>query len=182
APLAHAAADRPVALGDLLGDEAGVAARARLRDGTVPGDELAVGIPVAAVEELPAARAAFHELALATAEDAAHAGRHRLMERLHVPALRIARAAEELPVAAEADLHRAAALLAHLVRRLGLGGADRAVLVAGEVLRVLALGIARAGEELAPPAPFDHHRLAALLAGEAGRALLRLPVTHLDLG
>src|SRR5205823_3672803 len=39
-----------------------------------------------------------------------------------------------------------------------------------------------AAEELAPPAPLDDHRLAALLAHEVGRALLALHVAHLDLG
>src|SRR4029078_4885164 len=87
-----------------------------------------------------------------------------------------------LAVAAEADLHRAAALLAHLVRRLRLDGPDRAVVVAGDVPRVLALRVAAAREELAAPPPLDDHRLAALLAREAGRTLLALHVAHLDLG
>src|SRR5262249_42499664 len=182
AALAHAATDRAVALGHLLGDEAGPARRADLRHGTVPGDELALRVAVAAVEQLAAARASLHELALAAAEETSHAGRHGFVHGLHVLALRVARAAEELPVAAEADLHRTAALLAHLVRRLGLDGTDRAVVVAGEVLRVLALRIAGAGEELASPSPLDHQRLAALLARESGGALLALHVAHLDLG
>src|SRR5437762_1042429 len=127
-------------------------------------------------------RAALHELALAAAEQAADARGHGLVEGLHVPALGVARAAEELAVAAEAHLHGAAALLADLVRDLGLDRPDGPVVGAPEVLRVLALGVAAAGEELAPPAPLDDHRLAALLAHEVGRALLALHVAHLDLG
>src|SRR5579862_8558012 len=182
AALADAAPHGAVALRHLLRDEARAARRTRLRDGAVPGHELALRVAVAAVEELAAPRAALHQLALAAAEQALHARRHRLVDRLHVLALRAARAAEELPVATEADLHRTAALLAHLVRRLGLDRTDRAVVVAGEVLRVLALGVRGAGEEFTPSAPLDDERLAALLAREAGRALLALHVAHLDLG
>src|SRR5262249_6886139 len=139
------------------------------------------GVAVAAVEELPAPRPALHQLALPAAE-ALHTRRHGLVERLHVLALGIAGAAEELAVAAEAHLHRLAALLADLVGRLGLGRTDRPVVVPREVHGVLALGVPAAGEELAATAPLDHHRLAALLAREAGRALLALDVAHLDLG
>src|SRR5205807_2314104 len=83
------------------------------------------------------------------------------------------------PVAAEAHLHGAAAQLAHLAGGLGLDRPDGPVVGAPEVLGVLALGVAAAGEELAPPAPLDDHRLAALLAHEVGRALLALHVAHL---
>src|SRR5205814_1381784 len=127
-------------------------------------------------------RAALHQLALAAAEQAPHARGHGLVEGLHVPALGIARAAEELPVAAEAHLHGTAALLAHLAGGLGLHRPDGPVVGAPEVLRVLALRVAAAGEELAPPAPLDDHRLPALLAHEVGRALLALHVAHQDLG
>src|SRR5205814_8187213 len=126
-------------------------------------------------------RAALHQLALAAAEQAPHARGHGLVEGLHVPALGVARAAEELAVAAEAHLHGAAALLADLAGGLGLDRPDGPVVGAPEVLRVLALGVAAAGEELAPPAPLDDHRLAALLAREVGRALLALHVAPLDL-
>src|SRR5213592_2943478 len=182
APLLHAAAHGAVALGQLLGHEPRPAARAGLGHRPVPGHELARRIAAAAVEELAAPRAALHELALAAAEQAADARGYGLVEGLHVPALGVARAAEELAVAAEAHLHGAAALLADLVRGLGLDRPDGPVVGAPEVLRVLALGVAAAGEELAPPAPLDDHRLAALLAHEVGRALLALHVAHLDLG
>src|SRR5438552_7801379 len=171
APLLHAAAHGAVALGQLLGHEPRPAARAGLGQGPVPGHELARGIAAAAVEELAAPRAALHELTLAAAEQAADARGHRLVEGLHVPALGVARAAEELPVAAEAHLHGAAALLAQLAGGLGLHRPDAPVVGAPKVLRVLALGVAAAGEELAPPAPLDDHRLAAPLAHEVGRAL-----------
>src|SRR5437867_4168034 len=127
-------------------------------------------------------RRVLHELALAAAEQAADSRGHRLVEGLHVLALWVARAAEELPVAAEADLHGAAALLAHLAGGLGLDRPDGPVVGVPEVLRVLALRVAAAGEELAPPAPLDDHRLPALLAHEVGRALLALHVAHQDLG
>src|SRR5229473_3525782 len=130
AALLHAAAHGAVALGELLGHEPRPAARTGLGQRPVPGHELARGIAAAAVEELAAPRAALHELALAAAEQAPHARGHGLVEGLHV----------------------------------------------------LALGVAAAGEELAPPAPLDDHRLPALLAHEVGRALLALHVAHLDLG
>src|SRR5690349_387303 len=70
AALADAATDGAVALRHLLRDEARTARRTRLRDRAVPRDELALRVAVAAVEELPAPRAALHELALAAAEQA----------------------------------------------------------------------------------------------------------------
>src|SRR5947199_3176753 len=100
APLLHAAAHGAVALGQLLGHEPRPAARTGLAQRPVPGHELARGIAAAAVEELAAPRAALHQLALAAAEQAPHARGHGLVEGLHVLALGIARAAEELPVAA----------------------------------------------------------------------------------
>src|SRR5437870_706467 len=182
AALLHAAAHGAVALGQLLGHEPRPAARTGLGQRPVPGHELARGIAAAAVQELAAPRAALHELALAAAEQAPNARGHGLVEGLHVLALGIARAAEELAVAAEATVHGPAALLAHLVRGLGLDRSDGPVVGALEVHRVLALGVAAAGEELAPPAPLDDHRLPALLAHEVGRALLALHVAHQDLG
>ena len=89
---------------------------------------------------------------------------------------------EELPEAAEPDLHRPPALVAGAVGDLGLHGLDGPVLVALEVGGVATVRVAAAGEELAAPPPFDDHRLAALLARQVGRALLALHVAHLDLG
>src|SRR5262249_5336473 len=180
AVLLRTAAHGAVALGDLLGDEAGAAARAGFRHGPVPGDELTRRVAATTVEDLPAPRAPLHHLARATREsfDARRAG---LVERLHVAALGVAGAAEELPVASEADLHREAALLALLVGGLRLHRADRPVVVAREVGGVLAIGVAATGEELAAASPFDDHRLAALLAHEIGETLLALHVEHPDL-
>src|SRR5262249_25891117 len=132
-------------------------------------------------ERVPAARPALEELALA-ADEALDARRNRLEQRLDALALRVAGAAEELAEATEAHLHRLAAHLARAVGQLGLDGADGAVLVAGEVRRVAALGIAAAGEELAAAPPLDHHGLATAIAHEVGRPLLALHVAHLDLG
>src|SRR5207244_6374806 len=97
-----------VARGVLLGHERRPAARTGLGQRPIPCHELARRIAAAAVEELAASRAALHELALAAAEQAPHTRGHGLVEGLHVLALGIARAAEELPVAAEAHLHGAA--------------------------------------------------------------------------
>src|SRR5207247_6084728 len=88
ATLLHAAPDRPVALGDLLGDEAGVALGARRGDRLVPGDELACRIARAAVEGLPAAGPALEHLALAAAA-AGDPGRDGPVKRLPRPAPRI---------------------------------------------------------------------------------------------
>src|SRR5262249_29628961 len=154
--------------------------RARLEHGLVPRDELAVGVAVARVEELPAPRDALVHLALA-ALDARGARRLRLVGRAGELAVGIAGGADGLAEAAEAHLHRLAAELARLVDDLGLLGDDLARLVPREVHGVPALGVAAAGEELAAPAPLDHHALAALLADEIGRALLALHVAHLDL-
>src|SRR5579883_648368 len=181
AALADAAAHRAVALGDLFGDEGGAALGAGHGDRPIPGDELAVGVAAAAEEDLPPARDALEHLPRAAAE-AGDARRLRLVQRLHVGALGIPRAAEELAEAAEADLHGPAALLAPLVGDLGRHRLDRAVWGAGEVLRVLAGRVAAAGEELASPSPLDHQLLAALLAGDAGRPLLPLDVAHVALG
>src|SRR5262249_62242371 len=67
AALLHAATNGPVALGDLLGDEARLTLGARHGDRLVPGHELAGGIARAAVEGLPTARTALEHLALTAA-------------------------------------------------------------------------------------------------------------------
>src|SRR5262249_596881 len=118
APLARATADGAVALRHLLGDKAGAALGTRLEDGLVPHHELAFGIAVAGVEELPAPRHALVHLALAALE-AGGARRLGLVERADVLAVGVARAADELAEAAEADLHRLAAEVARLVDHLG---------------------------------------------------------------
>src|SRR5262249_3424012 len=97
AALPRAAAAPAGAPCDLLRDEAGAALGTGLGHRLVPGHELAVGVAVAAVEGLPAPRAALHHLPGAAA-DAGDARRHRLVDGLHVPALGIPRAAEELAV------------------------------------------------------------------------------------
>src|SRR5215475_3633101 len=109
---AHALARPLAALGQALRHERSPALRARLRHRARPGDELAVGIPVAGVEGLPALATPFHELAAA------------------------------------------ARLGARDTQGDGLGG--------------LALGIPRAGDELAEAAMLDHHGLAARRAGLIG--------------
>src|SRR5262249_32404737 len=181
APLARAAPHRAVALGPLLGDEPGGAARTRLHHGLVPHRERACGIAVAAEERVPALGAALVELALA-AHEAPDAGGDRFEQRLDGLALRVARTAEELAEAAEAHLHGPAADVARAVGQLRLDRVDRAVLGAREVGGVATLGVAAAGEELATPAPLDHHGLAAAIAHELGGSFLALDVAHLDLG
>src|SRR5262245_247282 len=63
----HAATHGAGALGRLLDDERRFAFGARRLDRLVPQRVLAVGIAVAAVEDLPAARDLLHELAFAAA-------------------------------------------------------------------------------------------------------------------
>src|SRR5439155_1634941 len=112
-----------------LGDEAGVALGARRGDRLVPGDELACRIARAAVEGLPAAGPALEHLALAAAE-AGDPGRDGLVKRLHVPALGIPRAPEELTEAPEPHLHGATALLAYPIRPFRLNWPDAPLVVA----------------------------------------------------
>ena len=75
------------------------------------------------------------------------------IERAHGLALGVAGAAEELAEAAEAHLHRLAALLALLVDRSPASAiGDVALGVAREVLGVLALGVAGQARN-SPPRP-----------------------------
>src|SRR5581483_8332134 len=145
------------ALRHLLDEVLAAAERARLGERTVPGAELALRVAVAAVEELPAPRELADDVADA-AIGALDADRLRQLERLDGAALGVAGAPDELPEAPEPDLHRLAALRARAVDPLLLGHLDRAVLGAREVLRVPALGVVLAGDELAATPPLDHHR------------------------
>src|SRR5262249_25935651 len=113
---------------------------------------------------------------------ALHAGVDGLLQPADVLAFGIAAAAEKTSVLAPAEHHRPAALFARLVDLFFLGDLDLAVLAACKVFGVLALGVLRAGEELAVAAPFDHHHRAALLACDVGRHLLPLDVAHLLVG
>src|SRR5690348_5975898 len=108
-----------VALGDLLRQELPPALGTRFRHRLVPEREVALRIIRAAVEDLPAARLAFHDLALVLR--AQHA--RRLL--LDVLALRIAGAGGELTEAALLDDEIAAAVGALLLEELiGLRGRD----------------------------------------------------------
>src|SRR5262249_22147709 len=100
-------------------------------------------------------------------------------------ALGIGGAGQEGTEPAALEDHVAAPLGTALLRELGrrargpvLGLAVLAVALARDLLGVLALGIARAGEELAEATPLLDHPLAALLADEVGRDLLALHVAH----
>src|SRR5437870_3686354 len=90
------------------------------------------------------AGAALAHLAVAAAE-AGDPGRDGLVKRLHVPALGIPRAPEELTEAPEPHLHGATALLAYPIRPFRLNRPDTALVVTREVHGVLAVGIAAAG-------------------------------------
>src|SRR5713101_4265806 len=139
-----------------LQEEGGMALRTGFGDGPVPQGELALRIVRAGIER-PALLAALlgQVAAVLRALDAERDGLRGL-------AGRVRRAGDELAEPAGLDYHRRAALLALLVGRgvrfcNDLDGAVRQLL---EVLRVLAgriLLVARAGQELPVPAPFDFH-------------------------
>src|SRR5215472_370776 len=147
-----------LALGGLDREDRPVAGRAGLRQRQVPHRVLAVRVARVGVEHLAVARLALQEGAL-LALRALHTGVRRGFQRLDVLAVRIARAADELAVAAAADDEVRAALraLAALdLLRLGrlLGGL---VQVAG----VIAVRVAGAADEAAAAAETDGERLAA---------------------
>src|SRR5690606_9229267 len=81
----------------------------------VPGGEVALRVPFAAVERSALARAALHDLAF-LALWALHADLRQ--KRARVPALREAAAGHELAEFAEFDHHRPTALFAVLAGRL----------------------------------------------------------------
>src|SRR3569623_2999146 len=169
-PIALLAAERDAALGLLLEDELRVAGRARLRDGLVPRDEVALLLRLvrAAVERLAAARPLLGDEATAAGLRALPTERDRL-RRL---ALGVARAREERAEPTALDGHRGATRLAHLVGGLRRDLLPRAVEVLDDLHRGPALGIARAREERADAHPLAHHGLAALLADPLRRDLL----------
>src|SRR5947208_11669202 len=136
ATLLHAATNSPRAFGHLLDEIFRTALRAGFEDRRVPGRELALGVAIAAVEGLAAARAALLYVSLPAlgAGDAERARRRG--ERLDVPAFGISRAAEELPEAAVAHDHFLAALRAGLGMRDDFFDLDRTRIVDREVLGV----------------------------------------------
>src|SRR5437870_3894233 len=171
--LVRAGDERAVPLRVLLEQVRLAALRAGAGDRTVPGGELAGRVVHAAVEALAESGLALGEPAAAIGADDALQG-----DGPGGLAGRIVRAGEEPAEAAALVQHRLAARGAHLVGRQILDHADLALLL-DEVLGVLAVRIARAGQEAAHAAPLDHHRAAALLAHQIGGLLLALHVAHL---
>src|SRR5262245_24486904 len=235
---------RAVLLGDLFEDVRVAAGRTTLGHGTVPGDEVALRVVVAAEEDATAARSALDDAAAAIVAraieshflqldvfalgivraggelaEAAVLHRQRLSalraflvedpvgllgdgdlpflvhrDLLRVAAVRVGGAGDERAEAPLAQNHRRPALLAGAVilrDRRGLCGRPRSsrlppVPVAGDdrgdLLRVLAVRVSGAGHEAAVPAPFDDHRLAALLADPIGRLFHFFDVFHVGRG
>src|SRR5262245_16718267 len=156
-----------------LRHEGRAALRARLGHRAGPERELASRVVAAREEGLAPPRPPLHELSSASRLGTGDAER----DRLGGLAVRIARARDELPEAPVLDHHRLAAGRADLVGRL-VGGLLAA---AAQILRVLALGVRRAGQEAAEPAELLDDGLAALRAGLAG-LLTDLDVFHLPAG
>src|SRR5215470_1741438 len=99
-------------------------------------------------------------------------------------ALGVARAGEKLAEPPALERHWSAALLAGLVGvRILLGGglAVRGRRL-GQLARVLAFGIIRAGEELAEAPELDRHFRSAFIADLVREDLLPLDVAHVALG
>src|SRR5437016_2321440 len=95
---------------------------------------------------------------------------------LFVSALGVARAGKEVAETTAFDGHGLSTFLAGLLRNLRRGGPDyRTAILHGDFSSVSALGIARAGKEVAETAALDRHRFAAFLAslfGDLGRGRL----------
>src|SRR5206468_10993861 len=138
-------------LRDLLDQEGGAALRAGLGDRAIPGHEVALGLAVvrAAEEHLAAARALLGQIPAAAGARAGHAQR----DGAGGLALGVARAGEELAETPALDQHGRLAGLALLVGGGLRRDLDGAVFAPQELTRVLAVGVARAGQELAVAAP-----------------------------
>src|SRR5690606_6390403 len=144
------------------------ALRARFSERRVPRGVLAVRVAGARVEDLAVARLAFEHRSL-TALGALDAGVLGLLERLHVAAVGVAAAADELAVAPALDHQIRAALGAGApLDDLGLVRAAGGVL---DVARVVAFGVAGAADEVA---------VAPEALGQALAALGAVLVQHLD--
>src|SRR3990170_4049531 len=149
------------ALGGLDGQDRPAAFRARLVERQVPNRVLAIRVARARIEDLAVARLALEHVRL-LALRAQHAGIGRFFQRLHVLAVRVIAATDELAVAAALDDQVGFALRALAIRHdLGLvAGAGGLVHVA----RIVAVGIAGAADEVAVAAEAFRQLLAALRA------------------
>src|SRR5579884_184585 len=160
-----------------LDEERGLALRTGPRNRTLPEGEVTLGIAVAGKEGLPPPGPLLDEGSAASFLRTGHTG----ADRLGIFTFGITGAGHKAAEAAVLNHHRLAALLADFVGGgLFLDDLD-AVGSLDELFGVLAVGVAGTGDEAAEAAPFDHHRLAALLASEVGRGLLPLHIAHLDL-
>src|SRR5499426_1107813 len=126
-------------------------------------------------------RAAFGTLLFEHHRGGGHAGFRDLARGL---ALGVARAGEKLAEPPALERHGSAALLAGLV---GVGILFRSPLAVGgrrlgQLARVLAFGIIRAGEELAEAPELDRHFRPALVADLVREYFLPLDVAHELLG
>src|SRR5712691_11799710 len=166
----------PLALRVLREEVRLAALRARPRDGPVPRRELAVRVVHAAVERLA-------EPGAPLGQPAAIIGADHVLEgdgarRLAVRVVAAGEEAAEPPALVD---HRLAAGGARLVGGQVLDDLDLAVLL-DEVLGVLAVRIAGAGQEPPHADHLDDHGLAALLACEICGLLLALHVAHVLIG
>src|SRR5262245_22273938 len=149
-----------VPLGDFLQQIRLATGGALLREGPVPGDEIAVGVAVAAEEGLPPARFPLHDLPAAAGLRALHA---HLFE-LDVAAGRVVAAGGELAEAAVLHHQMLAAGGALLVQDpVGLTS-DVSFLVDLDLLGVPAGRVVAAGDERSEASLAQHHGAAALLA------------------
>ncbi len=124
-----------------------------LRNGLTPSDEVTLRIAVATVESSTALGPPLNDFALR-----AIGTRHADGLLLDELAFRIITASHELAVAPE-FLHQVAIAIGAL-----LFERDVFALLAANLLRRFAIGVAGAGEELSKAAFFEHHRTAAVLA------------------
>src|SRR5262249_52628867 len=145
-------------LRDRFDEERSAAVRALLRNGPVPEREVAVRVVRAAEEHLSAARLALDDVpAVFGAEDAGGL-------LLDVLAGRIVAARGELAEAPLLEHEIRLALGAFLVEDLVRLRRGQSLFGCDDLACRLALGIARAREELAEAAALDNHRTAAVLA------------------
>src|SRR5688572_9831108 len=163
ARLVPAEDDLAFLLGLLLQPVAPAAIGARLGDGAVVGGELAVGVPLAAVEGAAPPALPLHHLALAAVgtQEADLAG----LLLLYVLARRVVAARDEGTKAAAAPGQVLAALRALLVD--GLQGLDLQLVAfaADQPLRGLAVRVAPAGQEGTEAALLQHHEPVGRIQG-----------------
>src|SRR5262249_7539512 len=155
-----AVTNEPFTLGGFLQKERSSALGTLLGNGFVPHNEVAIGVPQAAVEELAAFGTPLDQFAAASRLRTRDADSLRFA----VFAFRIIAARNEFTESTFFQNHlRLTALRTNFIQDdIGL---LRSLRAAGNLARRLAFRVTRASEELPETAPLQRHRLSAIFAG-----------------